>query len=86
MGPATIRFDVEQAGCASCADRIKAALASAATVEQITIDEELDTATVFITARQPIDENAVNAVLALASAGAGHEYRIRPGSWQGLQP
>lgn len=81
MGAITVRFDVEHAGCATCAERVQEALAALATVEQITVDEDSDTATVSISAETPIEESAVNAALTRASAGSGHEYRVREDSW-----
>ena len=72
----TVRFDVEHAGCPSCAARVEAALAAIGTVHDVTIDEEGDIATVTFSPLSPIDEPAVNAVLALASTGTGHEYRL----------
>lgn len=81
MDATTLRFEVEQAGCSACAEHIKGALASLATVDEITIDEESDTATVSLSTRLPIDQSAVDAVLADASTGSGHDYRIKAGSW-----
>jgi copper chaperone CopZ len=79
--PTTRSFEVEQAGCASCAERIRDALAPLATVERITIDEEADTARVLISA-DDIREAAVSEALARASVGSGHAYRVRDGSWR----
>ena len=81
MGAITVRFEVEHAGCPSCAERVEGALTALATVEQITIDEESDTAAVSISTESPIDEDAVNAALAIASTGSGHEYRVKGKSW-----
>jgi hypothetical protein len=75
-----ISFEVEQAGCASCAARIRDALAPLLEISELQIDESLDAA--VITARA-VDEPAVGTIdqlLAEASEGAGHEYRVRPGS------
>jgi hypothetical protein len=75
------RFEVEHAGCPSCAERVQGALASLGTVEKIAIDEAADMAVVSLQVDKAVDEEAVNAVLAAASAGAGHDYRVRAGSW-----
>lgn len=77
---ATVVFEVEQAGCESCAARVRAALEPLGDVEEIAIDEKADAATVR--ARGELDEDAVNGALAAASHGSGHTYRVRAGSWQ----
>ena len=76
------RFEVEHAGCSTCAERIRDALSTVVTIEEITIDEGTDTARVLIRREAAIQEPAVNEILAQASAGSGHEYRIKPGSWR----
>ncbi len=76
-----VDFLVEQAGCASCAQRVRSALEPLARVERIEIDESADLATVTLVSEPPIDEQRVSAALAEASEGAGHAYRVRPGSW-----
>ena len=43
---ATVLFEVEQAGCPSCAARVRAALAPLGTVSEVAIDEQADQATV----------------------------------------
>lgn len=73
-------FEVEQAGCESCAARVRAALEPLARVDEIAIDEEADAATVH--ASGDVTESAVNGALAAASHGSGHVYRVRPGSWR----
>jgi len=75
------RFEVEHAGCPSCAERVQDALTSLGTVDTIAIDEEADRAVVSLKIDKAVGEEAVNAALAAASAGAGHEYRVRAGSW-----
>ena len=75
-----VSFEVEQAGCASCAARVRAALAPLLEISGLEIDESLDAA--MVTA-QAVEEPAVEAIdelLAAASEGAGHAYRVRPGS------
>lgn len=52
-----------------------------ATVDEISIDEDSDTASVSISTGAPIEENTVNAALTGASTGSGHEYRVKPHSW-----
>ena len=79
---AIIEFAVENAGCESCAERVRAALAPLATVERIDFDEAADRATVRVSADGDVDQAAVNAALADASEGSGgHEYRIAAGPW-----
>lgn len=77
---ATVVFEVEQAGCESCAARVRAALEPLGDVDEIVIDEQADAATVR--ARGELEEDAVNAALAASSHGSGHTYRVRAGSWQ----
>ncbi len=76
-----VTFEVEQAGCSSCAARVRSALEPLARVGAIAVDVEADAATVRCSA-DALSEAAVNAVLADASDGAGHAYRVRPGSWR----
>ena len=74
-------FEVEQAGCESCAARVRNALAPLAAVDAIEIDESADQATVRL-GNAMITEADVNAALSAASHGSGHTYRVRPGSWR----
>jgi copper chaperone CopZ len=78
----TVTFDVEQAGCESCGKRIGAALSRVGAVERIDIDEKTDLATVLLSGTA--SQETVAAALVEASAGAGHEYRVRDGSWRAL--
>ena len=75
----SVVFDVEQAGCESCAKLIGAALDKVGTVESIEIDEAADSAKVVLSGS--VDREAVDAALEDASAGAGHAYRVQAGSW-----
>ena len=75
-------FEVEQAGCESCAARVRAALEPLGEVAEIAIDEQADAATVRARGAS-FSEDAVNVALAAASRGSGHEYRVRVGSWHG---
>lgn len=75
-----LTFVVEQAGCESCAARVRGALDPLAEIEEIDVDEQADAATVR--AAGDLSEEAVNDALQAASAGSGHAYRVRPGSWQ----
>ena len=75
-------FEVEQAGCASCAARVRRALADLAPVAEIEIDEDEDTATVRLAPGASASEDEVNRALADASHGSGHAYRVKPGSWR----
>ena len=75
-----VEFDVEEAGCDSCAALVTAALEGLATVESVEVDEAADRA--HVTLAGEVDEAAVGAALAGVSEGAGHAYRVRPGSWR----
>ena len=79
-----IAFDVEQAGCESCGKLVRAALEPLGAVEGLTIDEQADMASVVLAATAEPDQTVVDAALAGASAGAGHLYRVRAGSWRAL--
>lgn len=76
----SVQFVVENAGCASCAARIREALAELGTVGEIEVDEAVDVAVVRISAAEA-SESRVDDVLRTASRGSGHVYRLRPGSW-----
>ena len=71
----TVVFEVEQAGCESCAARVRAALEPLGEVGEIAIDAGADSATVR--AADALTEDAVNAALEAASHGSGHVYRVR---------
>jgi copper chaperone CopZ len=76
-----VRFVVEHAGCDSCAARVRLALEPIATVGEVTVDESADVA--FVSLASPaVSERSVNEALHEASTGSGHEYSVRPGSWQ----
>ena len=75
-----VHFVVEEAGCESCAARIRGALEHVAPVVAIAIDESADAADVRLGGNASRDE--VATALAAASEGAGHTYRIREGSWE----
>ena len=77
-----VTFVVEQAGCDSCAALIRDAVAPVASVEAIAVDAEADTATVRARTDAELSEDAVNGILAHASHGSGHAYRVKPGSWR----
>ena len=74
-----VTFVVEQAGCESCAARVRKALEPLAGVRSIEIHEQEDEATVR--AEGGLTEDQANEALAQASAGSGHVYRVRAGSW-----
>jgi copper chaperone CopZ len=78
---ADVRFVVEQAGCSSCAARIRAALEAIATVEVIEIDESADVALVSLADSSGLSEDAIVVALQKASTNSGHEYRVQAGSW-----
>lgn len=75
-----LSFIVEEAGCSSCATRVRTALEPLGTVEAIDLDHDANHATVQL-AGEGVSEAAVNAALEQASEGSGHTYRVRPGSW-----
>lgn len=79
--PATV-FVVEQAGCESCAALVREALEEVAPVDDVTVDEASDSASVRLRPRTPVSVDEVDRLLAAASAGTGHAYRVRPGSWR----
>jgi copper chaperone CopZ len=76
-----IVFEVEQGGCESCAARIREVLEDVAPVEEVTIDEAADRATVRMAPGAALSEDDAGRLLASASEGTGHAYRVVPGSW-----
>ena len=74
-------FEVEQAGCESCAAVVRDAIEEVATVLDVTVDEDADLATVLLAEGAPVSESQVDALLREASP-EGHAYRVRPGSWR----
>jgi hypothetical protein len=76
------QFVVDGAGCESCAERVRSAVAPLVTVESITIDESTDTATVVVRAESPPSVDAIDAALADASTGSGHAYRVQRRSFR----
>lgn len=81
MGQATV-FEVEQAGCESCAALVRDVLEEVAEVSEISIDERADLATVRLAPGAAISEEDANRLLSGASYGTGHAYRVKPGSWR----
>jgi len=75
-----IAFEVEQAGCESCAVRVREAVSQLAPVAAVLIDAAADEATVTLERGTAATESDLNRVLLEASAGSGHTYRVRPGS------
>jgi copper chaperone CopZ len=75
-------FQVEEAGCDSCAARVTSALAPVATVESIEVDADADEATVRVRPAGALSQAAVDEALEQASEGTHHRYRVKPGSWQ----
>jgi copper chaperone CopZ len=75
----SVSFVVSEAGCESCAKLVRGALEPLGAVESIEVDEAADEATVRLAGDTTEDD--VNLALAGASAGVGHAYRVRPGSW-----
>ena len=76
----SLSFVVSEAGCESCAKLVRQALEPLGAVESIEVDEAADEAAVRLDAAETT-ESDVNRALAGVSAGAGHAYRVRPGSW-----
>jgi copper chaperone CopZ len=75
-------FVVEQAGCESCATRVRDALTPLTTVRAVEVDADEDVATVSLGPDAELSEEAVNRALTEASRGSGHSYRVKPGSWR----
>ena len=75
-----VSFEVEHAGCASCAARVRGALAPLLEISALEIDEALDAAMVIARAAEEPPVETIDELLAAASEGAGHAYRVRPGS------
>lgn len=88
MGQATVRlvpefsFEVEQAGCASCAARVRGALAPLLEISALEVDEMRDAAVITARAAEELPMETVDELLGAASEGAGHTYRVKPGSWR----
>jgi hypothetical protein len=78
-------FEVEHAGCSSCAERISGALSAIVDVEEIVIDEEKDMARLAIRGSGELSQAEIRDALVRASVGSGHEYHIKRGSWQVLE-
>jgi hypothetical protein len=79
-----VRFVVEQAGCASCAELIRDVLGELGVVEEVEVDEQADTATVRLEPRRPLEASELERVLGEASIGSGHTYSVRVGSLVGI--
>jgi hypothetical protein len=77
----TTEFVVENAGCVSCGALVRDALSAVGTVERLDVEETADVATVRLASAAPFSLEDIDGVLDAASAGSGHRYRVRPGSW-----
>jgi copper chaperone CopZ len=77
-----IVFDVEQAGCASCAALIRDVLEEVVPVDEVVVDEAADRATVRLAPGGSLTEHEAARLLVAASAGTGHAYAVAPGSWR----
>lgn len=75
-----LSFEVEQAGCESCAARVREALAPLLEISALEVDESSDAAVVIARADEEPPVETIDGLLAAASEGAGHAYRVRPGS------
>jgi copper chaperone CopZ len=76
----SVELVVEEAGCSSCAALVRQALEPLGAVESVEVDEAADVSVVRLAADPT--EAEVGSALAGVSAGAGHAYRVRPGSWR----
>ncbi len=76
-----VEFTVEHAGCASCAELVRTSLSVLGAVERIDIDEASDVARVRLVPAREVTTDEVDDLLADASEGSGHGYRVAPGSW-----
>ena len=79
-----VEFVVEQAGCTSCAARLREAFEAVGSVAAVDIDEEADTASVRLHTSDQVTGDVVDRVLEAASAGSGHGYARRSGTWRVL--
>lgn len=77
-----VGFVVEHAGCPSCAERVRSALSPLGVIREVAIDEADDSATVRAEGSSDMSLEAVSTALQEASAGSGHEYSVRSGSWR----
>ncbi len=77
----TAEFVVDRAGCASCGELVREALANLGTVEAVVVDEGADIATVRLSSTRLVTAEEVDRALADASVGSGHDYGVRQGSW-----
>ena len=75
-----VEFLVAEAGCESCATRVRSAVSSLVAVTSISIDDSDDTAKVTGYAASEVTPEALDELLAQASEGAGHRYHVVPGS------
>ena len=80
-----IEFLVEQAAGASCAAIVRETLTPIAVVQEIVVDETADCAAVRVAFSPDLSQEAIGRALLNASA-AGHEYRVRSGSWRAHSP
>jgi copper chaperone CopZ len=76
-----VRFEVERAGCESCASLVREALAPVLTIEELEIDQDRDVARVTAQALDGSSAEAVDRLLAAVSENSGHAYRVGAGSW-----
>jgi hypothetical protein len=79
-----VEFVVEQAGCPSCAARLRESLGAVGHVAAVEIDADADTASVRLRANDPVTGDDVDRLLEAASAGSGHSYTRRPATWRVL--
>ena len=77
----SVEFRVANAGCISCGEIVRKALSELGDVHLIGIDEDADVASVSIESARHFTLEEVDRVLALASDGSGHRYRVESRSW-----
>jgi len=77
-----VRFDVEQAGCESCASLVREALSPVLAIAELEIDQERDVARVTGQLLDGSSVEVVDRLLAAASVDTRHAYRVGPGSWR----
>lgn len=77
----TVAFVVENAGCHSCAGRVRSALEGVGEVAAVAVDEAADTTSVRLVLSEEASVTTIDHLLEEASTGSGHAYRVRPGSW-----
>lgn len=76
-----VRFDVEDAGCESCAARVRGAIEPLAEVAHVAVDHDTEITSIQLAPGAAVSEEDVERALAAASEGTPHTYKVRAGSW-----